>query len=53
MKYLNKILGERTTYDGIVIVGICLAVLTFGGLAKMAAWGGLAYGMWTLITQEK
>lgn len=52
MKYLNKLLAERTTYDGLVIVGMCLAVLTFGGLAEMAAWVGLVYGGWTLLSTE-
>ena len=53
MKYMAKLMTERTTYDGAVIIGVCLAVLTFGGLAKMAAWAGLAYGIWTLVKTEK
>jgi hypothetical protein len=53
MNYLNKILAERSTWDGVVICGCCAAVILFGGLAKMAAWGGLLYGAWTLLTPEK
>jgi hypothetical protein len=52
MKYFAKLLTERTTYDGLIIIGVCLAVVTFGGLAKMAAWAGLAYGCWTLLKSE-
>lgn len=53
MKYLNKLMGERTTIDGIVICGVCGMVILFGGLAKMLAWAGLAYGAWTLFKTEK
>ena len=53
MKYLNKILAERSTWDGAVICAVCGMVILFGGLAKMLAWLGLLYGAWTLLTPEK
>ena len=53
MKSLNQLMGERTTMDGVVICGVCGMVILFGGLAKMLAWAGLAYGAWTLFKTEK
>ena len=53
MKYAKKLMGERTTMDGIVICAVCGMVILFGGLAKMIAWAGLAYGAYTLFKTEK
>ena len=44
--------SERTSWDGAVIIAMCVMVICFGGLAKMAAWGGLAYGAWTCYKAE-
>ena len=52
MSYVKKVLGERTTLDGATLVGICGSVILFGGLAKMVAWIGLGYGLWTLFKTE-
>lgn len=52
MKYVGKLLGERTTLDGAMLIGVCVAVILFGGIAKMLAWGGLAYGIWTFLKTE-
>ena len=53
MKYLGKLVGERTSWDGVMLIGICGSVILFGGLAKMLAWAGLGYGIWTLLKTEK
>jgi hypothetical protein len=45
--------SERTSWDGGVIIVGCLMVICFGGLAKVAAWVGLAYGAWTVYAAEK
>jgi len=52
MKYLGKLMGERTTLDGAMLIGVCGAVILFGGIAKMLAWAGLAYGIWTFLKTE-
>ena len=59
MKYFNiakewvmSRLGERTSWDGGVIIAGSLAVILFGGIVKMAAWAGLAYGIWAIVKQE-
>ncbi len=45
--------SERTSWDGAVIIAMCVMVICFGGLAKMAAWVGLAYGAWTCYKAEQ
>lgn len=45
-------LGERTSLDGGVLVGICGGYLLLGGLIDIVAWGGLLYGAWTLWKAE-
>jgi len=51
-KYLLKIMGERTSLDGVALIAICGAVILFGGLAKIAAWAGLGYGLYNLLKTE-
>lgn len=52
MKYIVDRVKERTSWDGAVIIAGSLAIILFGGIIKLAAWAGLAYGIWTLITKE-
>jgi hypothetical protein len=52
MKYLSKLIGERSTADGVVLITLCGSFLLLGGLAKVAAWAGLAYGIFTLFKTE-
>ena len=44
--------GERTSWDGGVIIGVSLLALMASPLIKWAAWGGLLYGAWTLYKEE-
>ena len=44
--------GERTSLDGISLVVICGSVILFGGIAKLLAWVGLAWGVYTLVKSE-
>ena len=43
---------ERTSWDGVTIVVVCGSILLFGGVAKLLAWVGLAYGIYTLSKTE-
>ena len=52
LDYIKKLAGERTTLDGVALIAICGSVLLFGGLAKLAAWVGLGYGIYTLVKSE-
>ena len=44
--------SERTSWDGAVICVVCLMIILTGGLAKLLAWAGLAYGAWTCYKAE-
>ena len=44
---------ERTSWDGLTLIAICGSIVLFGGIAKMLAWAGLAYGLWTMVKSEK
>ena len=45
-------LGERTSIDGLGLIADCGSVILFGGLAKLLAWVGLAWGIYTLVKKE-
>jgi len=51
--WLQARLGERTTYDGVVIVTICGSYILFDGLIVMGAYAGILYGLWTMWQQQK
>ena len=51
--YVKKIMQERTSFDGLTLIAICGSIILFGGIAKLAAYAGLAYGLWTLLKTEK
>ena len=50
--WLQARLGERTSWDGGVIIAGALAIILFGGIVKAAAWVALAYGIWTVYKEE-
>ena len=52
MDYIKKLIKERTSWDGGVIIAVCGSVLLLGGVVKWAAWAGLAYGIYTLLKSE-
>ena len=45
-------LKERTSLDGVALIGVCGSVILFGGLAKVLVWVGLGYGIYTLVKSE-
>ena len=53
MAWVKARVSERTSWDGGVIIVGCLMVICFGGLAKMAAWVGLVYGVWAIWKAEQ
>ena len=50
--YIKARIKERTSWDGGVIIAGSLAIILFGGIVKIAAWAGLAYGIWTILKKE-
>ena len=53
MDYVKKIVGERTSLDGTVLIAIGVVCILFAPLVKLAAYAAIAYGAWTLLTKEK
>lgn len=51
--FIKGRLVERTSLDGVSLIAICGSIVLFGGIAKLAAWVGLAYGIYTLVKPEK
>ena len=45
-------LGERTSIDGLGLIAGCGSVILFGGLAKLLAWVGLLWGVYTLVKSD-
>lgn len=43
---------ERTTLDGAVLIAAGAAFIILGPLAKVAAYGAIAYGAWTIWKKE-
>jgi hypothetical protein len=51
--WINARLGERTSWDGAVLIVAGVVVLIASPLADIAAYGAIAWGAWTLIKKEK
>lgn len=52
MDWVKDRLGERTSWDGGMLIAVCGSVILFGGIAKLLAWAGLAWGIWTMLKKE-
>lgn len=46
-------LGERTTYDGAVIVAVCGSYIIFDSIITVVAYAGIIYGLWTIYQEQK
>jgi hypothetical protein len=51
-KFITSRLEERTSWDGAVLIAVGLVVLIAGPFAKLAAYGAIAYGAWTIWKSE-
>lgn len=49
MGWIKERLKERTSLDGAVLIAAGAAFIVLGPLAKIAAYGAIAYGIWTLV----
>ena len=52
LDWIKARVKERTSIDGISLIVICGSVILFGGIAKLLAWAGLAWGVYTLVQKE-
>ena len=53
MEYIKKIIGERTSLDGTVLIAVGVVCVLFAPLVKWAAYAASVYGVWTLLMKEK
>ena len=53
VKWVKNRVDERTSWDGAVLIACGVIVLIAGPLAKLAAWGAIGYGAWTIWKREK
>lgn len=51
--WLQARLGERTTYDGVIIVALCASYILFDSIITLGAYAGVLYGLWTMWQQQK
>jgi hypothetical protein len=52
LNWLKERVTERTTFDGASLIVICGSVILFGGIAKLLAWAGFLWGIYTLVRKE-
>jgi hypothetical protein len=50
--WIKDRLKERTTFDGILLLVAGASVVFLGPIAKLLAWGMMAYGAWTIWKSE-
>lgn len=43
---------ERTSFDGVVLIGVGLVIILAGPFAKLAAYAAIGWGAYTLIKGE-
>ncbi len=52
-KFITSRLEERTSLDGAILIALGVLILIAGPFAKIAAYGAIAYGAWTIWKKEK
>ncbi len=52
LDYIKDRLSERTSCDGVTIIGVSLLIIVAAPIVKLLAWPALAYGIWTLAKPE-
>ena len=51
--FITSRLEERTSLDGAILIALGVLILIAGPFAKLAAYGAIAYGAWTIWKKEK
>jgi hypothetical protein len=52
IEWLKKRFSERTTWDGIIMVGVGVTYLVIEPIGTVVAYGAIAYGAWTVWKSE-
>ena len=50
--WIKDRLSERTSMDGAAIIAVALIVLFLSPFAKIAAYAGIGYGLWSIWKSE-
>ena len=50
--WIKARMEERTSIDGAALIALGVIVLIAGPFAKIAAYGAIGYGAWTLWKRE-
>jgi len=53
MSWIIDRLKERTSWDGILLVGTGVTFIVLKPIAGIVAYGAIAYGAWTIWKSEK
>jgi hypothetical protein len=51
-KFIQNRLQERTTLDGVVLIGAGVCFLIFKPIASVVAYGAILYGAYTLLKKD-
>jgi hypothetical protein len=51
--WIMQRIKERTTWDGLVLIGAGVVYLIFEPIATIVAYVAIGYGAWTLWKKEK
>jgi len=50
--FIQKRLKERTTLDGVILIGAGVCFLIFKPIASVVAYGAILYGAYTLLKKD-
>ena len=53
VNWVKSRIDERPSWAGAVLIAVGVVILIAGPFAKLAAWGAIGYGAWTLWKREK
>lgn len=51
--WIKERFEERTSWDGVVLIGAGVTFLIFKPIASLVAYAAIAYGAWTLYKSEE
>ena len=52
-EWITARVAERTSWDGVSIIALSIAIVVASPLVKWMAWAGLVYGLYTLVKEQK
>ena len=52
INWVKSRVEERTSWDGAALITLGVIILIAGPFAKIAAYGAIAYGAWTIWKSE-